>query len=154
MELTIIGIYEEQQNARSAKYDLLASGFSRSKVQLTPDDEFSATTSAPVTSQENASLNASIGNIFTSLLNIHGKTTYSNVYADAVKHGDSVLTVDVTSDEQRTQAKELMARHGPVEIEERSAAWIRHGWRGHDPEEAASQADASIQRKKETGGQD
>jgi len=151
MELTIIGVYEEQQNARSAKYDLLASGFSRSKVQLIPDDEFSATTNAPITSQENASLNASIGNFFSSLLNVHGKTTYSNVYAEAVRRGDSVLTVDVASDEQRIRAKELMSRHDPVEIEERSATWIRHGWRGHNPEEASSQAD-SIQRKKETGG--
>jgi hypothetical protein len=154
MELTIIGVYEEQQNARSAKYDLLASGFSRSKVQLNPDDELSATTSPSAQNQKNASINASIGNFFSSMLNVHGKNTYSNVYAEAVKRGDSVLTVDVVSDEQRALAKEIMARHGPAEIEERSADWIRHGWRGHNPEEASSQADTSTQRKKDTGGQD
>lgn len=154
MELTIIGIYEEQQNARSAKYDLLASGFSRSKVQLNPDDEFSATTSPSAPSQKSASLNASIGNFFSSLFNVHGKHTYSNVYAEAVKRGDSVLTVDVVSDDQRARAKEIMARHGPAVVEERSADWIRHGWRGHNPEEDSSQAGASTQGKRDTGGQD
>jgi len=154
MELTIIGIYEEQQNARSAKYDLLASGFSRSKVQLNPDDEFSATTSPAVQTQPSASLNASIGNFFSSLFNVHGKHTYSNVYAEAVKRGESVLTVDVVSDDQRARAKEIMARHGTPVIEERSADWIRHGWLGHNPEEDSSQAGTSTQRKKDTGGQD
>ena len=154
MELTIIGVYEDQQNARSAKYDLLASGFSRSKVQLNPDDEYSATTSHSAQSQKNASLNASVGDFFSSLFNVHGKHTYSNVYAEAVKRGDSVLTVDVDSDDQRARAKEIMARHDPAEIEERSADWIRHGWRGHNPEEASSQAGTSTQRKKDTGEQD
>lgn len=152
MELTIIAIYEEQQNARSAKYDLLASGFSRSKVQLNPDDEFSATTTPSTHNQKSASLNASIGNFFTSMLNVHGKNTYSNVYAEAVKRGDSVLTVDVVSDDQRALAKEIMARHDPAEIEERSADWIRQGWRGHDPDEESSQAGTSTERKKGEGG--
>ncbi|HVK94353.1 MAG TPA: hypothetical protein VM571_06470 [Noviherbaspirillum sp.] len=154
MELTIIGVYEEQQNARSAKYDLLASGFSRSKVQLNPDDEFSATTSRSAQSQKNASLHASIDNFFNSMFNVHGKHTYSNVYAEAVKRGDSVLTVDVVTDDERALAKEIMARHGQAEIEERSADWIRHGWRGHDPEEESSQAGTSTPPKKDTGGQD
>lgn len=151
MEITIIGVFEKQQDARSAKYDLLASGFSRSTVQLNPDDEFSATTNPSAQNQNSASLNASIGNFFSSLFNVHDKHTYSNVYAEAVKRGESVLTVDVVSDDQRVLAKEIMARHGAAEIEERSADWIRHGWRGHNPEEAPSQADTATQRKKDTG---
>ncbi|HEX7634773.1 MAG TPA: hypothetical protein VF427_05770 [Noviherbaspirillum sp.] len=151
MELTIIGLYEEQYNACSAKYDLLASGFSRSKVQLNPDDEFSETEISPIPRQKSASLGASIGNFFTSLLSVHDKSTYSNIYAEAVKRGNFVLTVDVASDDERARATEIMARHSPVEMEERSADWVRHGWRGHNPE-ASAQTGVSVRHKKETGG--
>ena len=154
MELTIIGIYEDQQNARSAKYGLLSSGFGRTMVQLSPDDEFSTETSTSPQDRKSTSLEAGIDNFFTSLLHSRGKNTYSNVYAEAVRRGDSVLTVDVVSDEQRALAKEIMARYSPAEIEERSADWMRHGWRGHNPEDASTQAGTAAARKKGTGGQE
>ena len=62
------------------------------------------------------------------------KGTYSNVYAEAVRRGNHVLTVDVDSDERRLRALEIMQRHGPVDIDQRSAEWVRHGWSGHDPQ--------------------
>jgi hypothetical protein len=62
------------------------------------------------------------------------KGTYSNVYAEAVRRGSYVLTVDVDSDERRLRAEEVMRRHGSVDIDERSAEWVRHGWIGHDPQ--------------------
>lgn len=153
MELTIIGIYEDPQNARSAKYGLLSSGFGRSMVQLNPDEEFSAATTS-LQDRKSSSLEAGIDNLFTSLLQSGGKNTYSNVYAEAVKRGDSVLTVDVVTDAQRALAKEIMARYSPAEIEERSADWMRHGWRGHNPEDAYSQAGPAAPRKKGSGGQE
>jgi hypothetical protein len=61
------------------------------------------------------------------------KSTYSNVYAEAVRRGSYVLTVDVDTDELRLRAEEIMGRHGSVDIDERSADWVRHGWRGYDP---------------------
>jgi hypothetical protein len=82
------------------------------------------------------------------------KNTYSNVCAEAVKRGDSVLTVDVVSDAQRALAKEIMARHSPAEIEERSADWMRDGWRGHNPEGASSQAGPAAPRKNGMGGKE
>jgi hypothetical protein len=42
MELTIIGEYDDLTHARSAKNDFLASGFSRSDLQLNPDHDLSA----------------------------------------------------------------------------------------------------------------
>lgn len=154
MELTIIGIFEDPQNARSAKYGLLSSGFGRSVVQLNPDEEFSAATSTSPQDRKSTLLEAGIDNFFTSLLQSRGKSTYSNVYAEAVKRGDSVLTVDVVSDEQRALAKEIMARYSPAEIEERSADWMRHGWRGHNPEDASSPTGTSAPHKKGTGGKE
>jgi len=62
------------------------------------------------------------------------KGTYSNVYAEAVRRGSHVLTVDVDSDERRLRAEDILRRHGAVDIDERSAQWVRQGWSGHDPQ--------------------
>jgi hypothetical protein len=137
MELTIIGIYEDQNHARSAKNELLASGFVRSNVQMNPDHDFTAADRPSTPHEQHSGLTDSIGNFFRSLFSQDDKSTYSNVYADAVKRGETVLTVDVASEEQRIRAEEIMERHGPVDIDERSAQGIRQGWRGHDPDAPA-----------------
>jgi hypothetical protein len=49
-----------------------------------------------------------------------------------------VLTVDVETDAQRTSVEAIMGRYQPVDMEQRSADWMQHGWRGHDPSAALS----------------
>jgi hypothetical protein len=148
MEVTVIGVYDDQSRGQSAKHVLLASGFSHRKVQLNPDPEEEVPRAAPPQLGGQGSLSTSIGNIFRSLLGGTDKSTYSNVYAEAVRSGSCVLTVDTDSDEQRERVKEVMRSFGPVDIEERSEAWIRGGWRGHDPNAQAAQA--KQQKKGET----
>lgn len=166
MELTIIGVYDDRHHAHSAKNELLASGFSRRNVQLNPDHDLSATRGPSVQSEQNATLQTSIGNFFRSLFSLDDKSTYSNVYAEAVKRGSYVLTVDIDSDEQRIRAEEIMGHYGPVDIDERSAGWVRQGWRGYDPEAARHAAEKAgnppqddgklraVLRGKETGRED
>lgn len=108
MELTIIGMDDDRGHAQSAKNELLASGFSRSNVQLNPDHDLSATRGPSIQSEKDATLHASIGNFFRSLFSMDDKSTYSNVYAEAVRRGSYVLTVDVANDEQRVRAEEIM----------------------------------------------
>jgi hypothetical protein len=133
MEVTVIGVYDDQSHGQAAKHELLASGFSHRNVQLNPDPELSPPTVASAEPGAQGSLSTSIGNIFRSFLGGGNKSTYSNVYAEAVRTGSCVLTVDTDNEEERARVNEVMRRYGPVEIEERSAAWIRGGWRGHDP---------------------
>lgn len=166
MELTIIGVYDDRNHARSAKNELLASGFPRGSVQLNPEHDLPPTKGPSVQKEKNATLSASIGNFFRSLFSMDDKSMYSNVYAEAVKRGSYVLTVDVETDEQRVRAEEIMGHHGPVDIDERSADWIRHGWRGYDPEAARRSAESagkgpqdlgklrSVLRAKDTRGED
>ena len=131
MELTIIGVYEEWEHARAAKHELIAAGFTPRRVQLTPDTGPPPGGAGAAPSRDRGV--EAVGNIFRSLLGSDYKSTYSNVYAEAVHRGNVVLTVEVDSDEQRTRAEEIMGHHGPVDLEERSEGWIRQGWRGLDP---------------------
>jgi hypothetical protein len=132
MELIVIGVYDDLAHARSATNELIASGFTRSEVQLNPDHDLSATAGASVP-KGSGTFTGTVENFFQSLI-VGDKGTYSNVYAEAVRRGNYVLTVDVDSDERRLRAKEIMGRHGQVDIDERSAEWVRHGWIGHDPQ--------------------
>jgi hypothetical protein len=132
MELIVIGVYDDLARARSAKNELIASGFTRRDVQLNPDRDLSASAGASVP-KGSGTLSGGIENFFQSLI-MGDKGTYSNVYAEAVRRGSYVLTVDVDSDERRLRAEEVMRRHGSVDIDERSAEWVRHGWIGHDPQ--------------------
>jgi len=129
MSATIIGVYDEFQHAFSAKNELLASGFSRRQVQLNPDRE----SSVPPPGADDGSVTGGIGIFFRSLFGVGDKSTHSNVYAEAVRRGGYVLTVDADNEEQSASVEDIMNRHHPVDIEERSGEWIRHGWRGHDP---------------------
>ncbi len=134
METTIIGVYDDPSSAQNARNELIASGFSRRNVQLNPDPDQSSATGTTAQTQQDSSINASIGNFFRSLFGVGDKSTLSHVYAEAVRRGSTVVTVEVISDEQRARAEEIVQRYGPVDMEQRSADWVRHGWRGHDPE--------------------
>jgi hypothetical protein len=135
METFIIGVYDDPLHAQSAKNELLASGFSRRNVQLNPDPALAATKGTAIQSKQDNSISASIGNFFRSMFFSMGdKSTLSHVYAEAVRRGSSVLTVDTINDEQRVLAEEIMHRFNPIDIEERSSEWVRHGWRGYDPD--------------------
>jgi hypothetical protein len=133
MELIVIGVYDDLAHARAAKHELLASGFARSNVQLNPDHDLPPTRGPLVQNEKSATLSGSIESFFRSLI-MGDKSTYGNVYAEAVRRGSYVLTVDVESDARRRLAEDVMQRHGSVDIDERSAEWVRHGWVGHDPQ--------------------
>ena len=132
MELVLIGVYDDLAHAQAAKNELIASGFTRREVQLNPDHELSAAGGASVP-KGSGTVTGTIENFFQSLI-MGDKGTYSNVYADAVRRGQYVLTVDVDSDERRLGAEDIMRHHGPVDIDKRSVDWVRHGWIGHDPQ--------------------
>src|SRR4051794_2345012 len=104
MELIIIGVYDNLMHARSAKNELLAAGFPRSDVQLNPDHDLSATRGPSVQREKNATFSGSVENFFRSLFSLDDKSTYSNVYAEAVRRGSYVLTVDIDTDELRIRA--------------------------------------------------
>jgi hypothetical protein len=131
--VTVIGIYDEFGPAQSAKNEVLAAGFSWRDVQLNPDHEVVREQRSDTPHTDDPSVNAGLSTFFRSLFGMGDKSTHSNVYAEAVRRGGYVLTVDVDSDEQRNQVEGIMDQFHPINLEQRSADWLRHGWRGHDP---------------------
>jgi hypothetical protein len=131
--VTVIGVYDEFGPAQSAKNEVLAAGFSWRAVQLNPDHEMQREQRSATPHTDDPSVNAGLSTFFRSLFGMGDKSTHSNVYAEAVRRGAYVLTVDVDTDEQRAQVEALMDHHHPLDLEGRSDDWLQRGWRGHDP---------------------
>jgi hypothetical protein len=132
MTTTVIGIFDEFQPAFSAKNELLASGLLRSQVQLVPDHEVPRheREETPHTDPNTVAFN--IGKLFTGLFGAD-QTQHSNVYADAVRRGGYVVTVDVEDEAKCVVVEGIIKNFSPLSVEERSGKHIWQGWRGHDP---------------------
>jgi len=58
---------------------------------------------------------------------------HHDVYAESVRRGSYVLTVDARSEEEVDRATEIMDCFDPTDIDERSSQWKNQGWSGYDP---------------------
>jgi hypothetical protein len=54
-------------------------------------------------------------------------------YAEGVRRGGALVTVE-TEEERVVQAREVMSRYTPVDLEARAARWQQEGWIGFDPQ--------------------
>jgi uncharacterized protein (TIGR02271 family) len=153
MENTVIGVYDSYAQAESAMNELLSSGFSRSDVRLNPEASGSEQGIATTTTADEQPREHGIGHFFRSLFGMeeHERHEHHDLYAEAVRRGSCVLAVDADSDEQRERATEIMNRHDPIDIDERSAHWRTQGWTGYDAS-APRLNDDEIVRERSTYG--
>jgi len=148
MENTVVGVYDSYAQAQNAMNDLLSAGFSRSDVQLSPDAD-GMTTSDSAGSTGGGS---SIGSFFRSLFGMEEQHEHRDIYAEAVRRGSCVLSVDAASEEQRDRATEIMNRYDPVDIDERSSHWKSQGWNRYD-ESSPMLTDSEIEKDRALYGQ-
>lgn len=126
---TVVGVYDNYEDAQSALQALTTEGFSRSNVRLTPESA-SDTSAQTATSDTNES--GGIGGFFRSLFGMEEHKEHHDVYAESVRRGSFLLTVDVDTEEEADRASEVMSRFSPVDIDERSSQWKQQGWSGYD----------------------
>lgn len=133
MDNTVIAVYDSYAQAESAMNELLTAGFSRDDVQLSPGSDRASMEGSTASSTDQHAHGSGIGNFFRSLFGMEDDATHSDVYSEAVRRGSCVLTVDADNEEQRDRAIDVMNRHDPVDIDERSTHWRSQGWSGYDP---------------------
>lgn len=54
----------------------------------------------------------------------------ANFYAEGVRRGGTLITVNAVNDDLAQRAVEILKRHGAVDVEQRIADWRRLGWGG------------------------
>jgi len=89
-----------------------------------------------------------IGHFFRSMFGLEEHREHRDIYAEAVRRGSCVLTVDTDSEQERDRATDIMNRYDPIDVEERAAHWRAQGWTGYD-EKAPIYTEAEIAKERE-----
>lgn len=135
MANTVVGVYDDYAQAKNALDELLASGFSRTDVKLSPSED-SAEARQGLLRTSDATQESdddwSIGNFFRSLFGTDQKDEHADIYSESIRRGSYLLTVDADSEEQRDRATDILNRFDPVDIDERASLWRSQGWSKYD----------------------
>ncbi|WP_334190137.1 YsnF/AvaK domain-containing protein [Noviherbaspirillum sp.] len=131
---TVVGVYDNYTDADNTVQALLAAGFARSNVQMNPENESATDTTATTASDTTGTSHSAggIGGFFRSLFGGDEHKEHHDVYAESVRRGSYVVTVDSATDDDADRASEIMARHNAVDIDERASHWKQQGWSGYD----------------------
>jgi uncharacterized protein (TIGR02271 family) len=128
---TVVGVYDNYSDAEGAVQALVAAGFPRANVQLSAESD-GAASAQTTTSEADQPHDPGRRGFFHSLFGMDGHNEHRDVYAESVRRGSYVLTVDAQSEEQADRATDIMNRFNTVDVEERSSYWKTQGWSGYD----------------------
>lgn len=127
---TIIAAFDQPSTAQQAVDSLLAKGFNRSALHLQSgytdgmDGDGTSQAASGVAAPTNTGFIAGVEHFFANLFGGEDESTRSNTsgrYVDAVRKGNSVLAVDVASDDEADQASNLLYDLGATDVEEDGA---------------------------------
>lgn len=153
MANTVVGVYENYTQAQGAYNELLANGFDRTDLQLSPQEESanarqtSLRATGTTAASDDGSFGSGIRNFFRNMFGDNDDySEHADVYSEAVRRGHYLLTVHVDDDTEQTQATQVMNRFGAVDIDERVAQWKSRGWSRYD-ETAPAMSDNEIEEE-------
>jgi uncharacterized protein (TIGR02271 family) len=123
MQHTLVAVFDNRSDAQNAMDELLASGFTRTDVNVSSADPTGQTNSLSGTSERageahEEGIGASIKHFFTSLFGADNDEHVSR-YSDVVSRGHHVLTLVTQSEPEVERAADVIERFGPVDIDER-----------------------------------
>lgn len=78
-----------------------------------------------------AGVGAVVGGLVGALVEAGIPREHADIYAEAVRRGGTLVTVR-TDELLRDRVADILARHSPVDIEERAATWRETGWTRFD----------------------
>lgn len=113
MAKTIVGLYDEHQEAKRAHETLIDHDFNRSDVSLIDSDHGDSE------------------DIIQSLIDAGVSEGDAKSYAEGVNRGGNLVFVK-TDDDNASQAVSLMNQFHPVDLEHRMDTWRSEGWRGSE----------------------
>lgn len=146
MQHTIAAVFNSQTQAQQACEALISAGFPRNEVHLS-QSETSADSDRLATDQEehDESLSDSIKSFFADLFGQHNPRE-ADLYSDAVRQGNYVLTVNVPDDDQVDQAAEVLDHYHPLDVQDQESNWKSGGWAAADSMRQSSSASDTLQR--------
>ncbi|HEY0047710.1 MAG TPA: YsnF/AvaK domain-containing protein [Pyrinomonadaceae bacterium] len=121
MTHTVIGLFDNKNEARVAMEELIEQGFIRENIDVSDRRYDDSTASTTTDTTSGTGVGDSIGNFFSSLFG-DDQTTAQN-YTTLAQEADAILTVQVDTEDRARAAAEILDRHGAIDLDERSAQY-------------------------------
>jgi uncharacterized protein (TIGR02271 family) len=93
-------------------------------------------------------IGAAAGGVVGALVNVGVPEEHAAHYAEAVRRGGTLVTVEA-DEEQAQRVADVMNRHHAVDVNQRAETWRKTGWSGYDVNAPAYRAD-EIARERDT----
>ncbi|MEX3958455.1 hypothetical protein [Trinickia sp. EG282A] len=126
MQHTVIAFFDTYDAAERARDMLIAAGLTTESISLQTRCEPTYATDATTVAgkaHEDEGLLASIERFFESLFTTQPPRCETAQYAEAIRRGAVMLSVDAATDAQCQLAKTTLERTSPIDIEERASTW-------------------------------
>ena len=142
MAHTLAAVFALRDMAERARHDLITAGFPGASIRLHDAGSEEMSTTEDIRRDDNDSLLDSVKHFFTDLFGSHADR---HIYAEAVRRGHVVLTLEGASDADIQRATDLVERYAPLDIDAHAEHWRAGGWQGAPHNDSAMRQGASMQ---------
>lgn len=116
MSHTVVGLFNNRNEAQTAKRELTQKGFAEGNIDVSHKRAAGATTATDtVATTSQIEITDSVGNFFSSLFG--SDDTNAKNYSNAAGDADAILTVHADSVEKAREAAEILDRNGAIDID-------------------------------------
>lgn len=123
MEMTLIGVFRDFEQAREARERLKSEGIDESMTRLTSAED---SLQAPASPEEHHGF-------FARLFGLDETDEHVGDYSEAVRRGSALLSVHLQDEGRVEQVRRLLEQCGATDIDRRVEQWEAGGYRGYDP---------------------
>lgn len=131
MRSTLIGIFEKRPDAERARSELLRAGFADDEVDLRTgiDDRAWRAPDDPRNhdDQTESSIGETVADWFRSLFGVDDDDDV-DIYTEAMRRGDSVVTVRTGDGDRLDRASDILDACGSIDIDQQAHDWQAEGW--------------------------
>lgn len=131
MNHTVAAIFDSYGDAQSAMNALFNEGFTSAEVKLSPSDDSREARERAVGQSAASKEGWSIGDFFRSLFGSDQYSDDAGMYAEAIRRGSYLVSIDASTEAKAEQAVDIMMRFQPVDLSPRAEHWRSGGWTGY-----------------------
>ncbi len=131
MNHTVAAIFDSYGDAQSATKALFNEGFVSADVKLSPPDDSREARQRAVGESVSPKEGWGIGAFFRSLFSTDQHADDAGMYAEAIRRGSYLVTIDAATEGQADQAVDILMRFKPVDLNDRAEHWHSSGWSGY-----------------------
>jgi len=140
MHTTLVGVFENRLAAERAREELLRAGFADDEIDLrTGADDRGwrvADDRRAYEDETQSTVGETVADWFRSLFGLDDDEDVG-IYTEAVRRGDSVVTVHTGDQDRVDRAADILEACGSIDIDEQANEWQQQGWARPSASDAA-----------------